>query len=89
MKILQVGLGALGRLIGDDLKMRHIEEIVGIVDPAIDGMLPDLNAGDHCQEIDVAIVTTSTDLGVCADTFRAPLNRRLPVVSTCEELAWP
>lgn len=36
-----------------------------------------------------AIVTTSSDLELCMDTFRALLQRGCDVVSTCEELSWP
>lgn len=39
--------------------------------------------------IRAAIVTTSSDLELCMDTFRALLTRGLAVVSTCEELSWP
>ncbi|MFG0328687.1 MAG: dihydrodipicolinate reductase [Phycisphaerales bacterium] len=40
-------------------------------------------------EIDVVIVTTSSDLAKCAPLFRPLLERGLPIVSTCEELLWP
>ncbi len=39
--------------------------------------------------IDLAIVTTSSDLAKCADTFRTLLRRGKAVVSTCEELVYP
>lgn len=39
--------------------------------------------------IRAAIVTTSSDLELCMDTFRALLPHGLAVVSTCEELSWP
>lgn len=41
------------------------------------------------QPIDVAVVTTSSDLGACAPTFRELLSRGISVVSTCEELLFP
>lgn len=41
------------------------------------------------QSIDCAVVTTSSDLAICAPTFRTLLRHGLPVVSTCEELLWP
>lgn len=36
-----------------------------------------------------ALVTTSSDLALCMDTFRGLLQRGCAVVSTCEELSWP
>ena len=41
------------------------------------------------EMFDAAIVTTSSDLRACADTFRTLLERGVPVVSTCEELVFP
>jgi 4-hydroxy-tetrahydrodipicolinate reductase len=41
------------------------------------------------EVFDAAIVTTSSDLRACADTFRTLLAHGVPVVSTCEELVWP
>ena len=41
------------------------------------------------SEIRCAIVTTSSDLELCMDTFRELLGRGIAVASTCEELAWP
>src|SRR5258707_7397121 len=38
------------------------------------------------RAFDAAIVTTSSDLGACAATFRELLGHGLAVVSTCEEL---
>ena len=38
----------------------------------------------HC-----AVVTTSSDLELCMDTFRQLLARGCSIVSTCEELSWP
>lgn len=40
-------------------------------------------------QFDCAVVTTSSALDACGPTFRALLQRGLPVVSTCEELLWP
>ena len=41
------------------------------------------------DELRVAVVTTSSDLELCMDTFRDLLRRGMAVVSTCEELSWP
>lgn len=39
--------------------------------------------------LDAALVTTVSDLALCAPTLRALLARGAAVVSTCEELVWP
>ena len=39
--------------------------------------------------IDAAIVTTSSDMRLCADTFGTLLRRGVAVVTTCEETTWP
>lgn len=60
--------------------------------PALGGdvrVTEDLDAARASGPIDVAVVTTSSDLRRCADTFRDLLGAGLPVVSTCEELLWP
>jgi hypothetical protein len=41
------------------------------------------------SRFDAAMVTTSSDLAACADTFRALLVQGKSVVSTCEELVYP
>jgi len=48
--------------------------------------LEDFSAWD---QVDAAVVTTSSDLRLCADTFRTLLRHGVTVVSTCEELVWP
>ena len=52
-------------------------------------VLPSLNDFTDWKSIDAALVTTSSDLRLCADTFRTLLSKGVPVVSTCEELVWP
>lgn len=46
---------------------------------------------DFCGwgDIDAAIVTTASDLRLCADTFCRLLGHGVTTVSTCEELVWP
>ncbi|MEZ5976719.1 MAG: dihydrodipicolinate reductase [Planctomycetota bacterium] len=97
LRILHVGLGPLGRRVGDDLASRRLGRVVAAVDtdPSLAGttfgqarVTTDL-AEALDSEFDAAIVTTSSDLGRCADTFRALLERGTTVVSTCEELLWP
>lgn len=104
MRIVQVGLGPLGRKVVADLVARGLGEVAGAVDPAPDlvgkpvgAVVP--GAGDApiraCVEelprerVDAAIVTTQSDLELVMPTLRALLDRGLTVVSTCEELAWP
>lgn len=41
------------------------------------------------SRFDAAMVTTSSDLVACADTFRVLLQQGKAVVSTCEELVYP
>jgi 4-hydroxy-tetrahydrodipicolinate reductase len=56
---------------------------------------PEVRIHAHVDEIPdwsairCAVVSTRSDLEACMDTFRALLGRGVPVVSTCEELAWP
>ena len=97
LSILQVGLGPLGRRVADDLVARRLGAVVAAVDtaPELEGsrvsdarVTADLESA-LAADFDVAIVTTSSDLSRCADTFRALLRRGAAVVSTCEELLWP
>jgi len=50
---------------------------------------PSLADITNWPDIDCALVCTSSDLARCADTLRDLLARRIPVVSTCEELLYP
>lgn len=49
----------------------------------------DIDALQDLTNIDCAIVTTSSDLATCADTFRKLLDQGISIVSTCEELLFP
>lgn len=105
LRILHVGLGPLGLRIQADLLTRSLGTTVAAVDPApgIAGkLLSELVPGApavrvqasldelaHVGAIDVALVTTSSDLRKCAPTFQALLARGIPCVSTCEELIYP
>ncbi len=48
-----------------------------------------LDEVEELSDIRCAIVTTSSDLELCMDTFRTLLKAGVAVVSTCEELSWP
>jgi len=104
LRILHVGLGPLGVKIVTDLVERGLGEVVAAVDvspalakkrlsevvPAVRSdvvVRPDLDVDP--RSYDAAIVTTSSDLAVCAPTFQALLERGACIVSTCEELSWP
>lgn len=106
LKILQVGLGPLGRKIVSDLHERGLGKVVAAADtdPGVTGKaIRELVDAVPCgvrisaslqdalegERADVAIVTTSSNLQQCANTFRGLLQRGMPIVSTCEELIWP
>jgi 4-hydroxy-tetrahydrodipicolinate reductase len=71
-----------------ELANHSLAELVPGASPAV-RIKPGLESVDNWDAIDCAIVTTSSDLRSCADTFRALLSRGLAVVSTCEELVYP
>lgn len=104
LRILHVGLGPLGVKICTDLRERALGRVVAAVDVApgitgrrfadvVPGATEDITVGGDLDvdptTYDAAIVTTSSDLAVCASTFASLLERGACVVSTCEELAWP
>jgi hypothetical protein len=104
-RILHVGLGPLGIKIATDLAQRRLGSIVAAVDPAptlvgkdLSTLAPgaastkivsSLEEVRNWSDIQAALVTTSSDLRLCAPTFRELLRRGLPIVSTCEELVYP
>lgn len=104
LRILQVGLGPLGRQIAADLYARGLGRVVAAVDvapelagrplselvPGADGVtVAGELAAAAAAEVDCAVVATSSDLARCAPTLRELLARGTAVVSTCEELLWP
>jgi len=104
-RIVQVGLGPLGVKVLVDAVERGIVDIVGAVDVSpqlvgkplsalVAGVNPALIVHEDMDEIDwskvdVAIVTTSSALDRCADTFEELLDRKAHIVSSCEELVFP
>ena len=74
---------------------RPREETVSFDDElfALEGLEPGLrivsSLPEVTAEIRCGIVTTSSDLELCAETFRELLRRGCNVISTCEELSWP
>jgi 4-hydroxy-tetrahydrodipicolinate reductase len=105
LRILHVGLGPLGIRILNDLHEREVGHVVAAVDnaPALAGQylhqfVPKASPAIRIQHsletvdwsvVDLAIVTTSSDLAKCAETFRYLLGKGKAVVSTCEELVYP
>jgi 4-hydroxy-tetrahydrodipicolinate reductase len=87
----------LGRVVGlvdpaPNLEGRTLADLVPAAAGAEDGgvrVAHDLSTFRAWESVDAAVVTTSSDLRLCVPTFRALLERGLPVVSTCEELVWP
>lgn len=52
-------------------------------------VLPSLAEFNAWDEVDAAVVTTSSDLRLCEPTFRDILAHGKAIVSTCEELLYP
>jgi 4-hydroxy-tetrahydrodipicolinate reductase len=65
-----------------------VSKLIPAADPKL-RILPDLSAVANWDEVEAAIVTTSSDLAKCEMTFRELLRRGKAVVSTCEELVYP
>ena len=105
IRIAQVGLGPLGLMLTPYLLGRSGIEIVSAIDidPAKSGRdLGEVSAvgqpigiaisGDLDQGlagVDLAVVTTVSELQRIAPTLENILNRGVQVVSTCEELSYP
>lgn len=101
LRVLQVGLGPLGVKIASDLVRRRLGTIEAAVDPAHAGrtvgeLVPGAGATPIVATldavtatVDIAIVSTVSDLRACAPTLVALAERGISAVSTCEELAWP
>lgn len=105
LRVLQLGLGPLGRMIAAHLHETGLGTITAAVDPdpamcgkSLASLIPNPGAAlprvtgtldEVPLDVDVAIVTTSSALTSCASTFKALLERGLPIVSTCEELLYP
>ena len=84
------GLGRVVAAVDHDAGLvgRTLEELVPGTgsDTRIVGHLSEVG---ELNDIRCAIVTTSSDLELCMDTFRPLLKAGCAVVSTCEELSWP
>jgi len=104
LRVLQLGLGPLGRKIASDLHRRRLGHVVAAVDPApllvgrpLAELVPDAAADVRIAgavdqvsvPVDVAVVATVSDLPRCAASLRALAEAGISVVSTCEEMSWP
>ncbi|WP_083872796.1 dihydrodipicolinate reductase [Nocardia testacea] len=101
--IVMVGLGATGLAMAASLLRRTDVQIVGAADrnPAVVGAdlgtLAGLGASgvtvidepSRLPAADLAIVATTSDLGVVVDTLVPLLERSYNVMSICEELSYP
>jgi 4-hydroxy-tetrahydrodipicolinate reductase len=67
---------------------QHVTALVPKADAKL-RVFRSLDEFEGWEQVDAAIVTTSSDLPACADTFRTLLRRGVAVVSTCEELVYP
>lgn len=67
---------------------RTLAQLVPGLDPNLRVMhsLEEIEAWD---EIDVAIVTTASDVPSCMETFRTLLRQGKAIVTTCEEMVYP
>ena len=84
---------SLGRIVAvvdssPSLAGTPLSNLIPSADPKL-RILPDLAAVTNWDEIEAAVVTTSSDLAKCEMTFRELLRRGKSVVSTCEELLYP
>ncbi len=83
----------LGRIVaafdpGPELVGRPLAELVPGADPDVRiATVP--GEFDGWERVRCALVTTTSDLELCMETFRVLLDRGCNVVSTCEELSWP
>lgn len=104
VNVVQVGLGPLGVRVVEEFLERGMGRLVAVVDPALAGRkltecvrgpAPELTIVGSLAEVDdwagiaVGLVTTRSALPDCFETFQDLLQRRVHVVSSCEELSFP
>lgn len=104
VNIVHVGLGPVGVRVVEEFLTRGMGRLIAVVDPALAGRkladcigspAPDLTILGSLSEVEdwagiaVATVTTCSALPDCFETFQELLQRRVHVVSTCEELSFP
>lgn len=97
IRIIQLGLGIIGLAVHDILAERDEYEVVGAVDPdaAKANSLPGTKVSKSVAEAlddveaDVAVLTTTSRMDTITPQVLELVNRKLHVVSTCEELVYP
>jgi 4-hydroxy-tetrahydrodipicolinate reductase len=100
LRVLHVGLGPLGVKIVGDLQRRKLGDVVAAVDPVYAGKslsafvegAPDVTIGaalENLPPVDIALVTTVSDLPGVAPTLKRLAELGISSVSTCEEMSWP
>jgi 4-hydroxy-tetrahydrodipicolinate reductase len=106
IRVVQVGIGPLGRKITEHIAGRTNMTVVAAVDrdPELAGsdlgelcaaggrgvkVSPSLDEALDATAADVAVVTTVSDLKRIVPQIEDILEHGLPVVTTCEELAFP
>ena len=106
IRIVQIGIGPLGRMISEYVAGRSNMNVVAAVDkdPALAGkdlgrlcsagsisvpVSPSLERALGQVAADVAVLTTVSDLARITPQIEEILKQGLPVVTTCEELAFP
>jgi hypothetical protein len=92
--VVVVGIGAIGQLALEQALRDQSLKVVGAVDPAREGEI--LGGVPVAGRLDsrhapaqVALVATGSALADVADLVEDAVERRLHVVSTCEELTYP
>ena len=103
-RVLQIGLGPLGQSIAAQIASHaHFQTVAGVdLNPELAGKQfnvfnKDLKAPIYASideaiaqhKVDVAMVTTVSSLEKAAPTFLHLFNKKIPVVSSCEELSYP
>jgi 4-hydroxy-tetrahydrodipicolinate reductase len=88
--LLDRGVGHLVAAVDIDPSLAGVpvSQLVPAADPKL-RVLSSLDAVTNWDQIDAAIVATSSDLKACEATLRELLRRGVCVVSTCEELIYP
>jgi 4-hydroxy-tetrahydrodipicolinate reductase len=94
VRIISVGVGAIGRLALEEAARRGEFAVVGAVDPlragdSIGGVEVVGELADLEGAADVAIVATGSSLAAVAAPIEAAVTGGLSVVSTCEALTYP
>ena len=98
INILQLGFGPIGQTIVHMINKRQSANLLAIVDvdPNLQGqaidqveITADLSKALSAHRIDVAVVATTSNMGLLIQQITPLLQAGIAVVTTCEELAYP